>query len=54
MVLVDNSAYCYYPQLDNGIPIIPFYDNKKDKELLFLTDYLLKVGKQQQWIYHHK
>ena len=25
MVLVDNSAYSYAMQLDNGIPILPFY-----------------------------
>ncbi|CAD8141371.1 unnamed protein product [Paramecium pentaurelia] len=39
-VLVDNSAISYYFQLDNGIPIIPFYDNKLDKQLLFLAKYL--------------
>lgn len=31
MVLVDNAAYSYYFQLDNGIPIIPYYNEKKDK-----------------------
>lgn len=30
VVLVDNAAYSYGLQLDNGIPIIPYYDNKKD------------------------
>jgi CTD small phosphatase-like protein 2 len=28
MVLVDNSAYSYAMQLDNGIPILPFYEGK--------------------------
>lgn len=32
MVLVDNSAYSYAMQLDNGIPILPFYEGK-DYEL---------------------
>ena len=27
--------------LGNGIPIIPFYDDKNDKELLYLTEYLV-------------
>ena len=27
-------------QIDNGIPIISYYDNKNDKELLDLMDYL--------------
>ena len=25
MVLIDNAAYSYAFQLDNGIPIIPYY-----------------------------
>ncbi|CAD8056115.1 unnamed protein product [Paramecium sonneborni] len=39
-VLVDNSAISYFYQLDNGVPIIPFYDNKSDKQLLALAKYL--------------
>jgi Dullard-like phosphatase family protein len=27
-VLVDNSAYSYAMQADNGIPILPFYEGK--------------------------
>ena len=30
MVLVDNAAHSYYFQLSNGIPIIPYYFDKKD------------------------
>lgn len=30
MVLVDNAAYSYIYQLDNGIPIIPFYHGNQD------------------------
>eukprot|EP01017_Pseudomicrothorax_dubius_P019686 TRINITY_DN2162_c0_g1_i12.p1 TRINITY_DN2162_c0_g1~~TRINITY_DN2162_c0_g1_i12.p1 ORF type:complete len:635 (-),score=73.90 TRINITY_DN2162_c0_g1_i12:103-2007(-) len=40
MCLVDNAAYSFAYQLDNGIPIVPFYDNHDDKELLHLTNYL--------------
>ncbi|CAD8198930.1 unnamed protein product [Paramecium octaurelia] len=40
LVLVDNASYSYAWQLDNGIPIIPFYDNKEDKELESLLKYL--------------
>ncbi len=28
VVLVDNAAYSYVLQLDNGIPILPFYEGK--------------------------
>lgn len=40
IVLVDNAAYSFGYQINNGIPIIPYYDNKADQELRFLTDYL--------------
>ena len=40
MVIVDNSAYSFAHQIDNGIPIIPFYDDKEDEEMLHLIYYL--------------
>jgi CTD small phosphatase-like protein 2 len=30
IVLVDNAAHSFYFQLANGIPIVPYYFNKKD------------------------
>lgn len=30
VVLVDNAAYSFGFQISNGIPIIPYYDNKSD------------------------
>jgi hypothetical protein len=30
MVLVDNAAYSYAFQPENGIPIIPYYHGDKD------------------------
>lgn len=41
--MVDNAAYSYGLQIDNGVPIIPFYNNKDDRELLFLAEYLNMV-----------
>ena len=43
LILIDNSPYSFSPQIDNGIPIIPFYNNKKDRELVDLTRYLKKL-----------
>lgn len=40
LVLVDNAAYSFSFQLENGIPIIPFYDAKADKILPHLCTYL--------------
>jgi CTD small phosphatase-like protein 2 len=45
VALVDNAAYSYAFQLDNGIPILPYYHGSHDYELKalekFLSSYLL-------------
>jgi len=40
MVLVDNAVYSFGYQLDNGVPIAPFYYHKSDTELKSLVPYL--------------
>lgn len=40
MVLVDNAAYSYAFQLDNAIPILPYYKGKNDYELRALQTYV--------------
>ena len=40
VVIVDNSVYSFAFQIDNGIPIIPFYNDKADEEMLHLVYYL--------------
>jgi len=40
LVIVDNAMYSFGYQLENGIPIIPFYYHKSDKELKTLVPYL--------------
>lgn len=42
--MVDNATYSFGFQIDNGIPIIPFYDSKKDEELLSLAEYLRQLA----------
>lgn len=44
MVLIDNAAYSYSFQLENGIPILPYYDGSNDFELKALESYLGKVA----------
>ncbi|CAK70212.1 unnamed protein product (macronuclear) [Paramecium tetraurelia] len=41
IVLIDNAAYSFGYHIENGIPIIPYYDNKEDKELRQLYDFLM-------------
>ncbi|CAD8122575.1 unnamed protein product [Paramecium sonneborni] len=43
IILIDNSAYSFAYQLNNGIPIIPYIDNKKDDELIVLEKYLMEL-----------
>ena len=40
VIIVDNSAYSFGFQLDNGIPIISWQDDPYDKELFNLIDYM--------------
>jgi CTD small phosphatase-like protein 2 len=40
VVIIDNAVYSFGFQLDNGIPILPFYDDKNDSELEHLVYYL--------------
>ncbi|CAD8096257.1 unnamed protein product [Paramecium sonneborni] len=41
VLLVDNASYSFGQQIENGVPIISFYDNYDDQELLHLQNYLL-------------
>jgi hypothetical protein len=43
MILVDNAAYSYLYQLENGVPIVPFYEDKDDEELLHLIRYVRQM-----------
>lgn len=40
MVIIDNAVYSFGFQLGNGVPILPYYNDEKDDELLHLTYYL--------------
>lgn len=42
-LIIDNAAYSFGFQLDNGVPILPYYDNKEDRELVSLTQYLKTI-----------
>ena len=47
MVLVDNASYSFGYQLDNGIPIVPFYNSRDDVELTVLKNYLKELNKEK-------
>ena len=43
LVLVDNAVYSFILNLENGIPIIPYYNNKQDVELVKLKNFLIQL-----------
>lgn len=45
LLIIDNSAYSFAYQLDNGIPIISWYSDCSDKELFNLVDYLKVISR---------
>lgn len=45
MVIIDNSVLSFAFHLDNGIPILPYYQNKEDVEMENLKNYLTKLAK---------
>jgi len=45
ILIVDNCVISFTFQLDNGIPMLPFYNNKNDDELMILVNYLQHLNK---------
>lgn len=46
MVIVDNAVISFAYQIDNGIPIISFKDDKTDIEFLQLMKYMKIISKE--------
>jgi len=44
MIIIDNSVLSFAFQLENGIPILPYYQNKDDIEMENLKNYLIKLA----------
>lgn len=43
VLMIDNSVLSFAFHLDNGIPIVPYYDSETDVELVFLAYYLNSI-----------
>lgn len=43
VLIVDDNIYSFAFNLENGIPIIPFYGEKNDKEMIKVIKYLSKI-----------
>ena len=44
ILLIDNSVCSFGLQLSNGIPIVPFYYDQDDQELVHLASYCLQLS----------
>lgn len=45
IIMVDNLVHSFGLQLDNGIPILEFINNKNDRELINVERHLLEIRK---------
>lgn len=43
IVIVDNCCYSFIHNISNGVPIIPFYNDKSDTELKYLSQLLTSL-----------
>ena len=43
IVIVDNSVLSFAYHINNGIPIVPYYEGDEDSELPILACYLLSI-----------
>ena len=43
LVIVDNMPHSFGFQIENGIPILEWFNDQNDTELKFLTKYLLEA-----------
>ena len=44
IIIIDNSILSFAYHINNGIPVVPFYDSKQDSELPLLCFYLLLIS----------
>ena len=43
IIVIDNSVMSFYFQLNNGVPILPYYNSIRDNELVCLSYYLFSI-----------
>lgn len=45
IIIVDNASHSFAYHVSNGYPILPFYDDKEDRELIHLYFYLKELAR---------
>lgn len=49
-LIVDNTVHSFGFQLDNGIPLVPFYDDERDQELIHLASYVMSLANTRDMV----
>ena len=44
MLIIDNFVYSFAFHLENGIPMVPFFGDKEDKEMIKLMKYVKSIS----------
>jgi CTD small phosphatase-like protein 2 len=47
IIIVDNTVSCFAFHLDNGVPIISWYNDRNDRQLINLIEYFIVVADSQ-------
>ena len=47
--IVDNAVFSFAYQIDNGIPILPFREDKDDTEFLHLINIMRDISEENDW-----
>mmetsp|Transcript_1448 Transcript_1448/g.1440 ORF Transcript_1448/g.1440 Transcript_1448/m.1440 type:complete len:141 (+) Transcript_1448:857-1279(+) len=45
MLIIDNFVYSFAFHLENGIPMVPFYGDKDDQEMIKLIKYIQSISR---------
>lgn len=43
VIIIDNFTVSFALQVDNGFPMLPYYDRKDDKEMIYLYYFLMRI-----------
>lgn len=54
VVIIDNSVLSFAYHLNNGIPIVPYIEQKEDSQLIMLAYYLLSISHYDDLTYENK
>lgn len=46
IVIIDNAAHSFGFQIDNGIPILPFYNDREEDEMVYLYYFLKSLAEE--------